>query len=282
MKKTIIILVLIVSITITQAQITLPQPSPTIAVTQNVGLSKIELSYSRPGMKERSVFGGLVPYGELWRTGANQATKFTFSDDVIIEGTEVPAGQYALFSIPGKDEWTVIFNKNVQQSGVASYEENLDAVRFTVPANTVDYTRESFTIDFTNFRNDGVTVLIGWENTEVTFDITVPYKEKVEASIEATLNPEVNPFDYYQAAMYYLDQGENLETALSYVDKALESYGSRNVYWMHHQRANILAALGRYKEAIKVAEKSMELAEEAGNPDYVRLNTNSISKWKKM
>jgi hypothetical protein len=264
------------------AQIELPAPSPTATFSQKVGLTDVEIVYSRPGVKGRKIFGELVPYGELWRTGANQATRITFSDDVKIQGKDLEAGTYALFTIPGKDEWTVIFNKKANQSGTGSYKEAEDALRVNVKTEAHGHIHETFTINIDEVRDNSAVISLTWENVSVAIPIEVEIDDRIMASIDRTLTPQPN--EYYQAALYYSDSGRDLDQALEWMNKALSAYDEqgRNVFWMHRQKALLLAKMKKYKDAVAAAKTSLELAQKAGNNDYIRMNEASIKEWSKM
>lgn len=263
------------------AQIKTPAPSPTSKISQDVGLIKVDLEYSRPGAKGRKIFGELVPYGELWRTGANASTKITFSDDVSVGGTKLKAGTYALYTTPGEKEWSVIFYKNTSLWGApskADFKEEDVAARATVPSQSIRDVVETFTMNFNNLRNDGADLELSWEYTKVAVPISTDTDTKVMAAIKNTLDgPSAN--DYFAAGRYYFEEKKDMNQALLWVDKALEKGGEK--FWMVRQKALILAELNRYKDAIAVAEKSTELAKADGNADYPRMNDKSIAEWKK-
>ncbi len=263
------------------AQIKVPQPSPLGTLSQTVGLVKIDVEYSRPSAKGRKVFGSLVPYGEMWRTGANASTKITFGDEVQVNYVNLPKGTYALYTIPGEKEWTIIFYKNTSFWGVPdakSFKEEDVAARFKVPAKTVTEKVETFTINIGNLTNSSAELELVWENTKVVIPIRVDTDSKVMADIKSTLaGPKAN--DYYAAARYYYEEDKDMEQALEWVNKNLEMAGEK--FWVLRLKANILAKLGRYQEAIAVANRSTELAKADGNTDYPRMNEESIAEWKK-
>jgi hypothetical protein len=282
MRKSILSVFILTLVTLfAEAQVQTPAASPAAKVIQTVGLTQVEVEYSRPSIRGRQIFGGLVPFDMLWRTGANASTKITFDNDVVIAGNhELGKGTYALYTIPGEEEWTIIFHKNTTHWGTGGYNADEDAFRFTVKPTTLDNEVESFTIGLSNI-NLGVGSLdISWENTQVSFEIDTKVDEMVKASIEKTLaGPSMN--DYYQAAAYNLMADKDLEQALEWINMAMEKGGDEN-FWMVRRKALIEAKLGDYKAAIKSAKLSKELAEKAGNDDYVRMNDASIKEWKKM
>lgn len=258
-------------------QLNTPQPSPTQTIKQNFGLSSIELSYSRPGMKGRKIFGDLVPFGNVWRTGANQATTLTFGDDVIIGGTNIKAGKYGLLTIPNKDSWTVIISKQTDVTSPAAYKQDQDVVRVEAKPMKMDMSMETFTMQFGNVKPGSCELHMMWENTAVALPISTEIAKKVEAQIDQLMNKDNRP--YFSAAMYYMDNGKDMNQALAWLDKAIEQTPS--AFWIHHQRANALAKLGKKEEAKKAAEKSKELAMAAKNDDYVALNDKLLAELKK-
>ncbi len=255
------------------AQLKTPAPSPTQTVKQDFGLSAIELSYSRPGMKGRKVFGDLVPFGKVWRTGANQATILTFGEEVTIGGVKIPAGKYGLLTIPDKDNWTLIISKQTDVTSPTDYKQDMDAVRVSAKSLKLDEKMETFTIQFANVRPNSCELHIMWENTSVALPITTEVEPKVMKQIDNLMNKDNRP--YFGAAMYYMDNGKDLNQALTWFDKAVEL--NPTAFWIHHQRANCLAKLGKKAEAKAAAEKSKELATTAKNDDYVKLNEKLLA-----
>lgn len=250
-----------------------PQPSSTTTVKQEFGLSTIDLSYSRPNMKGRKIFGDLVPYNAVWRTGANGATTLTFGDEVIIGGTKIPAGKYGLLTIPGAGEWTIIITKQTDVTSPAAYKQSEDVVRVKATPQQMPFTIESFTIMFSDVKPASIAVGMMWDKTYVEFPITADIDSKVMAQIDNALNKDNKP--YFQAAMYYLDNGKDLNKANEWFDKAIAQ--NPTAFWIYHQKANCLAKLGKKSEAIAAANKSIELAKEAKNDDYVALNNKLLA-----
>lgn len=263
------------------AQIKTPQPSPVCKVSQEIGLIKVDVDYSRPSAKGRKVFGDLVPFGQLWRTGANASTKITFSDDALVGGVSVKKGTYALYTIPGEKDWTIIIYKNTSFWGAPDAKDYKDedvAAKFTASSISLRDLVETFTLDFGNLRNNGGDLELAWEYTKVIIPITVDTDAKVMATIKTTMDgPAAN--DYYGAARYYYEEKKDMAQALVWVDKSLEKGGDK--FWILRLKANILGELGRYKDAIATAEKSTELAKKEGNADYPRMNDKSIMEWSK-
>jgi hypothetical protein len=252
-----------------------PPASPTQTVKQDFGLSSIELSYSRPGIKGRKVFGDLVPYDKVWRTGANSATTITFGKDVLIGGKKIPAGKYGLVTIPGKENWAIIITKQLNATSPDAYKEDNDVVRVAAKPTELKDKLETFTIQFADVMPNTCSLQIMWENTAVSLPISSDADAEVMKNINDVMNKDNKP--YYNAAVYYLQNGKDLNQALAWFDKAIELNTNPNPYWMHHQRANCLAKLGRKKEARDAAEKSKAMAITAKNEDYVRLNNNLLA-----
>ena len=256
-----------------QAQIVTPQPSPTATLSQTVGLTEVEIVYSRPGLRDRQAFGKLVPYGQIWRTGANASTKISFSDPVMLGGQEIPAGTYALYTIPGEKEWTVIVHKNLTLWGEGGYDQAEDLVRFTVPATKVTDKVETFTMDLNNLNDNQANISLVCENTKVDIPLEVNYAEKVMASIDRTLaGPSAN--DYANAANFYLSQGKDLGEALAWITKAVEM--RPEAFWYVHTQAKIHLAMGDKAKAKAAAEKSKEMASKAPNDFGYIANNNML------
>lgn len=253
-----------------------PAPSPTTTVKQDFALSSIELNYSRPAKKGRAIFGDLVPFGKVWRTGANNATIVTFGEEVTIGTAKVKAGKYGLLSIPGASEWTVIITKQLDVTSPAAYKQDQDVVRVTVPAAQLPMSIENFTIMFGNITANTCEIWMMWDQTFVALPVSVDVDTQVMKQINAAMNNDNRP--YFNAAMYYLDNNKDLNKALEWFNKAADQ--NPTAYWVLHQKANCLAKLGRKAEAIATAEKSMALAKEGKNDDYVKLNADLISKLK--
>lgn len=249
-----------------------PQPSTTQTIKQNFGLSTIELSYSRPNAKERVIFGELVPFGKVWRTGANQATTLTFGEDVTIGDKKIAAGKYGLLSIPNKDSWIVIITKQLDVTSPAAYKVESDLVRVNVKPVIVANKTETFTMQFANVKAGSCELNLLWENTSVSLPISTEVDSKVMTQIKNIMTKDNLP--YFNAAMYYMESGKDLNQALTWFNKATEQ--NSGAYWIHHQRANCLAKLGKKQEAIAAATKSLELATAAKNTDYVKLNEDLL------
>ena len=252
-----------------------PAPSPGQTIKQDFGISSIELNYSRPGMKGRKIFGDLVPYGKVWRTGANSATRIKFSDDVTIGNQTLKAGEYAIYTVPNEKEWEIIINKGSANWGT-DYKQEDDIFRIKVPSSKLDQPVETFTMQFANVKSNSADLQIIWEKTMVSVPITTDIDKKIMAQIDNAMNKDNRP--YYQAAMYYMESGRDLNQAVTWFDKAIEQ--NPTAYWVYHQKANALAKLGKKAEAKTTAQKSMDLAKAANNDDYVKLNEKLLDNLK--
>jgi len=261
----------------------MPAPSPLSTLTQEVGLMDIKVTYSRPSAKGRKIVGELVPYGKSWRTGANSSTKISFSEDVKVEGKDVPAGEYALFTIPGETEWTIILHKdkNLMGTGGENYKQGDEAARFTVKSTKLADPVETFTINIGDITLDAAVVSLMWEKTKVSFSVKADFDGKIMSNIDQAIkNLDRNNGNlYFQGAWYYYETGKDLDKALEWANKAVAT--NPDAYWMSHVKAKILAKQNNKKAAIEAAEASKKAAEKGNNQDYVRLNENLISELKK-
>ena len=278
MKK-LLLLVCIVAVSFTsQAQLETPAPSPSQKIEQTVGLTDVTLEYSRPSMKGRTIFGGLVPYDKLWRTGANANTKITFSDPVMIGGKELKAGSYAIYTKPGMQSWDVMFYTDANNWGTPQNWDD-SKVAATVKASVIPMPMdvETFTMTFDDITNNSADLGILWERNYVSIPIKVMTDKQVSASIDRVMGgPSAN--DYYQAAVYYLEADKDINKAKMWIDKAVDMR-EQPAFWFHRQQSLIYAKAGDKEGAVKAAKKSLALAQEAGNDDYVALNTKSLKEW---
>ena len=250
-----------------------PPPSTPQFVRQDFGLSSIELSYSRPDVKGRKIFGDLVPFGKVWRTGANQATTLSFGDTVTVGGTTIPPGKYGLLSIPGADEWTIVITRQTDVTSAAAYKPEQDIVRLTAKVSHLPFSVETFMIIFADLTANTCTLQLIWDDTEVGFPISTNTDGRVMAQIDNVLNKDSRP--YYAAAFYYLENGKDLNKSLEWFDKAIQQ--DPTAYFAVYQKARCLAKLGRKQDAIATAKRSIELAQQANNADYVALNQKLIA-----
>ena len=280
MKKIIFVLAMIIANYVTEAQVKTPQPSPKATLTQVVGLTNVEISYSRPSAKGRDVFNNLVPYGKLWRTGANENTTISFSDDVVIDGKIVPKGKYALFTTPKADNWEIIFYTALDNWGnPENWDETKVALKTTVKSEHIDRFVESFTIGINNLDNNFGHLELSWEKTIVAIKFEVPTAKMAMASIDKTLaGPGAG--DYFSSAQYLFQSNGDLTKALTYVNKALEMNKDKP-FWYNRLKSLIQAKQGDKKSAIETAKISLASAESAKNQDYVKMNKDSIAEWSK-
>lgn len=254
-----------------------PQPSPIQTVKQAFALSDITVEYSRPSAKNRTVFGELVPFGEIWRTGANASTKITFGEDVKVEGQAVAAGTYALYAIPGKDSWTVIIHKNITHWGTEDYAQAEDAIRFNVKPSALGNKVETFTINVADITASSANIELLWANTRVAFGVVADIDSKIMKNIETTMAKDARP--YYNAASYYFENNKDLTKAAEWVNKGIEQ--NPKAYWMVLLKAKIELKQNKKAEAIASAQKVKALATEDKNDDYVRMADKFIGEAKK-
>lgn len=251
-----------------------PSASQHAVVKQRVGLTDVEVDYSRPNKNGRNIFGGLVPFDKPWRTGANQPTKVTISAPVKLGDKDVAAGEYVLYTIPGANEWAIIFSKNLKAQSLAEQKPEDEAARVTAKPTALAAPAETFTIGFEDLRANSATLYLEWDKTRVPVKLTTNDLDKVTKGIDAAIKsgkPQEAGF-YYSAASFYLDQNKDLAQALKWVDQAIEK--NPKAYFMQYKKAQILAKLGNKKEAIASAEKSIELLRAQPNPDETAIGTS--------
>ncbi len=278
MKKSILFFVCASAALMVTAQVTAPAPSPFSKVEQKVGLTDVILEYSRPSIKGRTIFGDLVPFGKMWRTGANKNTTITFSTDAMVGGKEIKEGSFAIFTVPGQDSWEVIFYSDTENWGTPrEWDDAKVAVKVKVKSTTTSSSLETFTIGFDHLTNSGAHLVFQWENTRIAVPITVPTDAAVSESIKKTMSgPSSN--DYYAAAVYYLQEDKDLKQAAEWIDKAIALRDGRP-FWMYRQKSLIHAKMGDKKGAIEAAKISLEESEKAGNEDYAKMNKDSLKEW---
>jgi hypothetical protein len=251
----------------------MPAPSPSQTIHQDFALSFVEVNYSRPAIKGRTVMGDLVPYGKVWRTGANSATTITFGEDVTFGGKPVKAGKYGLLTIPGQSEWIVILTKSLDVTSPAAYKPENDVARITASAEKLPFSLENFMITFDDVQSSTVTMMLIWEKTLVPVKITADVDPKIMADIDAAMKGEKKP--YFQAAVYYLETNRDLKQALTWINAAIAE--NPKAFYMVYQKARIQAKAGDKKAAKATAEQSIELSKAAKNDDYVALNQKLIA-----
>jgi hypothetical protein len=257
------------------AQVEFPAASPAATLKQRVGLTDFEITYSRPSVRGREIFGGLVPFGEVWRTGANAPSKLTLSTPARFGGAEVPAGTFALFSIPGKDSWTVIVSRQTEVWGAMGYDSAQDVARIKIAPERLDAPVESFMFGFDDLREESATLFLAWHDTRISIPLEVESTPIVMARIDEVMASDAERKPWHQAAAYYYDHEADPAKALAWSTRAVEA--NPQAYWSMHLRAKILARLGEEQLAAEAARASLESARAAGNSDYVRLNEDLLA-----
>lgn len=274
MKKIILAVFALVSVSAANAQLlTTPQPSPTQTIKQNFGISSIELSYSRPGLKGRKLYIDLAPTGQVWRTGANAATTLTFGDEVTIGGTKIPAGKYGLLSIPDPAEWTIIISKQTDVTSPDAYKQDQDVVRVKVKPMQLPFPIETFTISFDDLKSNTCNLSLMWGTAYLMLPIATDVDSKVMKQIDNIMNKDNKP--YYSAAMYYYDNGKDMDQALAWVNKATEAAPNAQP-WVHTLKTRILAKMGKKADAIAAANNAIRIANETKFPEFVKQNEDIL------
>ena len=275
MKRSLLALLFIAAaFTAYSQELKLPALSPTARISQDFSTSVIDVTYSRPSMRGRRIFGEVVAYDEVWRTGANAATKIKFGEDVTVGGQQVKAGEYALYTIPGEDSWEVILNKGTGNWGSAGYDKAADVARFNIRAKRTAHTVETFTIEITNISLASCRLELSWENTLISIPVKADNEDRLAKAIDKAINNPSIP--YFQAASYYFETHQQTEKAYEYVNKAIEQ--NPKGFFIYYLKARIAKKLGKRKEAIEAAEKSIETAKgSAFENEYIRNNRRLIN-----
>lgn len=277
MKKYVMLALLGQSIfSFSQAQVNMPAPSPTQTIVQDFGMGKIELTYSRPGIKGREMFGTnteLAPLGRAWRTGANAATRIHFTDNITIGGTKLDTGRYVIYTVPGQNQWDVVLSKGTAYPGSEGFKESDDVVRVKAPAKKIAEKVETLTMQFANIKNESCDLVIRWGNTEVALPISTNVKDRIRTQLEAALQGEKKP--YFQASSFYYDFDKNYQKALENVDKAIAE--NPKAYYMYLTKARIQRDMGDKAGAKQSAMKTVELAKEGKNEDYVTFGNKLLN-----
>lgn len=278
MNKVVLFLLAIVASLTVEAQINTPAPSPSAKLMQTVGLTEVSIDYSRPSMRGRKVFGNLVPFDKLWRTGANGYTLVTFDTDVTIAGKEVKAGTYSIFTKPGASKWEVYIYTDIVGGGTPSnWDDSKVVAQLSATVHNIEMPVETFTITFDDVTGNGANIGIIWENTYVAIPFSVPTDATVMSSIDKVLSgPSAE--DYYAAAVYYSSEGKDINKAKEWMGKAM-SMTEKPAFWQLRQQSLILAKAGNKKGAIEAAKKSLAGATAAGNNDYIKMNNDSLKEW---
>lgn len=279
MKKLLLSLFVVAVSANINAQVKTPASSPAAKLEQTVGLTDVTVEYSRPGVKGRKIFGDLVPFGKVWRTGANANTKVTFSDNVMIDGKELKKGTYALYTKPNAGSWDVIFYSDANNWGTPrEWDESKVALSTTAKVQPMPMKIETFTISIDDINSSSAMLGMLWENAYVGVKFSTPTDKGVEASIEKVMSgPSAN--DYYSAASYYFDEGKDIKKAVKWMNKAVELTKDQPRFWYLRKQSLILAKAGDKKGAIKAAKASLAGAEKRGNADYVKMNKESLKEW---
>lgn len=278
MKKLLSIALMLCIALSVNAQIETPAPSPFSKIEQEVGLTDVSIEYSRPGMKGRTIFGDLVPFGKVWRTGANMNTIITFSDDVTIGGKDLKKGSYSIYTKPNQDSWEVMFYETTNNPGLPQeWDDSKVVLKAAASVEELPSEVETFTISISDISNDSAVIDFMWANTMASLEFNVPTNKKAMASIEKVMNgPTAN--DYFAAGSYYHEAGKDLEKAYEWVSKAAEMSGDQ-AFWILRRKSIIEAEMGKKEQAIATAKKSLASAEKANNADYVKMNKESIAEW---
>jgi hypothetical protein len=237
-------------------ELKLPAPSPTSVVKQDFSTSNIEITYSRPATRGRKIFGSLIPFGQVWRTGANSATKITFGEDVTLANNPLKAGSYALYTVPGEKSWKIIINKGTSNWGVSGFDEKDDVIQFEIPVQKTADMVQSFTISVDNILNNKCDLTLSWENTKIVIPVFADNDARISKYLETSINNPKRP--YMQAANYYLETNQNLDKAISYTDKAIEE--NKDAFYLYWLKARIYQKQGKKTEAIAAAQKASDLA----------------------
>ncbi len=281
MKKLVVALALVLAMQ-ANAQIQTPQASLKAEIEQSVGLTNVDVEYFRPAKKGRLVFGDLVPYGKVWRTGANQNTTVEFNTDAEIDGKNLPAGKYALYTVPKAESWDVIFYKTTDNWGLPKTWNESDVVlKTSVRPETLTKDVEYFTIAVNPKNNDEGTLDVSWEKTIVHIPFKVPTHKLAMESINSNINANSKASDYYAAGVYLYSVNQDLKKSLEYINKAINMQDGEAPFYMLRQKSLVQAATGDKKGAIETANKSLKASEQAGNDDYIKMNRNSILEWSK-
>ncbi|WP_430406581.1 DUF2911 domain-containing protein [Fluviicola sp.] len=265
--------------TLSNAQLA-PQPSPASKLEQTVGLTDLTIQYSRPSKKNRVIFGDVVPFGEVWRTGANENTKFTNSDVLIFGKDSLKPGTYALFTKPTKDSWELIFYTDTDNWGTPEkWDDKKVALKVSSKPMMLKDAVETFTISIDGLESvNGATLTLKWDQTGVAFPFAVPTDAKVMANINKTMaGPSAN--DYAEAADYYLENKKDLKKALEWATKATDM--QPEAFWLFRTKSLIQAELGDKKGAIESAKKGLALSEKTKYDNYTKMFNESLKEWSK-
>ena len=283
MKKLLLLFMACATVYSVDAQVSTPAPSPTSKLEQKVGLTDVTLEYSRPGVREREIFGNLVPFDKLWRTGANKNTIITVSTDFTVFETTLKAGSYAIFTKPGKTMWEIYFYSDTENWGTPKeWDDSKVMAMGEVTVSPIPFNVETFTLDVNNIKNSSATLEIIWAKTYVAIPFGVPTDDAVLASINDVLGGTPTADDYFSSAVYYLQEGKDIKQAQEWIDKAVNMTKDKPRFWFLRQQSLIHAKAGNTAGAVAAAKQSLEGARKAGNADYIKMNTESLKEWGEM
>lgn len=278
MKKTTLLFIALCVSAFGFGQVTVPQASTASTLKERIGLTQVEVNYSRPNKNKRVIFGNVVPFGQIWRTGANANTTIEFSDDVIIDGQTLKAGKYAIFTKPEEKQWEVYFySENDNWGNQVKWDESKISAKTTAEVNYLPFSTETFTIAIEDIRMDRGALTFRWENTYVPVEIVVPTDKKAMASIEKTMAGEAKTQDYIQAANYYFQSGKDIQQAKEWIDKGISMMETAPYYFLYSQ-AVISEKAGDKQAAVQISKKSLEAAEKAGDQAYIRQNKELLER----
>lgn len=282
MKKLILSASFLMMAMVASAQVMTPKASPKAEIEQMVGLTEVDVNYTRPAKKGRLVYGDLVPFGKIWRTGANENTTVEFSDDVVIDGQKLAKGKYALYTLPKADNWEVYFYSDTSNWGLpAKWDESKIALTTKASPVALANNVENFTIEIDQIDTNTGEIVLKWEKTAIPVKFTVPTHEKAMTSIKNALSENAKASDYYAAGQYLFQATDDTKLALDYINKSIEMQDGNVPYYMLRQKSLVQAKLGDKKGAIETAKKSLVESEKANNEDYVKMNKDSINQWSK-
>jgi tetratricopeptide (TPR) repeat protein len=277
MKATLVLMLALFSVVSFGQALKVPAPSPQQTIKQAFALSEISITYCRPSAKGRTVFGDVVQYGQIWRTGANGATTITFGEDVTVEGKAIKAGTYAIYSIPNKESWDIMLYSDLELGGnVGEYNKEKEVARFAVKARPLAESVETFTINVADQSSNTASIEMSWEKTRVSFRVEADIDSKIMKNIESSVIKDNKP--YYQAASYYYENKKDLNLALEWINKAVAN--NPNAYWVHMLKAKIQFKAKDTKGAKETAMKVVELAKADGDDAYVRMAEKLIAEIK--
>ncbi|WP_248723224.1 DUF2911 domain-containing protein [Seonamhaeicola sp. ML3] len=280
MRKLVLLFMAFATISIVNAQVKTPAPSPSATLKQTVGLTDITIAYSRPGVKGRKIFGGLEPWGTVWRTGANKNTTITFSDDIMFDGQEVKAGTYAIYTrLNSAEAWDVMLYADSDNWGTPQdWDDSKVVATSKVKVYEVPFNVETLAIDINQIKNSSAVLEIIWEKSYAAVPFTVPTDAKVSKSIKSVMNGP-SPQDYFNSAVYYYEEGKDISEAVKWIDKAVEMTSKKPRFWFIHQQALIHAKAGNKKAAIEAAKTSLELAKKRNYQPFIDKNEKVLKEW---